>query len=376
MTNNFVRVHTVRRRIYLTLAGAGLITALVLNGIASVQGQDYLQAWFGQPVDWVLSVDLLIVALAVVTLMLAEAKRLGIKRVWLYFALSAVTAMAFTFPLFMAEREKRLLSRKLAGGRIEQFEFDGHRVDVWLPKASTQLAADHPVLVMHDGRNVFFESEAYTGTTWGVLDAARKGELGERPPIIVAVWGLGDQTRFRELAPEAVMQRRPEFWDGVGADWIPTGTDPLGDAYLSLVSDAVLPFIAERHGLQLAPERTAVMGASMGGLASMYFVAQRPELYGTAICFSTHWMLGYEQMVHELVGDLPTTGKHRIWTDAGDIDIDAYYRDSHLLAQQLLAQKGYAQPDSLAGTIVPHTGHHERYWARRVADAVNWWLRS
>lgn len=376
MSKNIVRTHVLRRRLYLVLAAVGLVTALIFNGIASMQGQDYLGAWFGQPVDWVLSADLLIVALAVVTFMLAEATRLGIKRVWLYFALSAVTAMAFTFPLFMAVREQRLLARKLAGGRIETFEFDSHRVDVWLPLAKGLPAADHPVLVMHDGRNVFFEGEAYTGTTWGVLDAARKGELGTRPPIVVAVWGLGDSTRFRELAPEAVMRRRPEFWDGVGPDWIPTGTDPLGDAYLSLVSDAILPFVADRYGLQLAPERTAVMGASMGGIASLYFMSQRPETYGTAICFSTHWMLGYEEMVRELIGSLPKDGKHRVWTDSGDIDIDAYYRDSHLLAHELLESAGYTRPDSLAGTIVPHTGHHERYWARRVADAVNWWLRS
>jgi predicted alpha/beta superfamily hydrolase len=376
MSKNMVRTHEIRRRIYLVLAAIGLVTALVFNGMASVQGQNYLDAWFGQPVDWVLSLDLLIVALAVVTFMIAEAKRLGIKRVWVYFALSAVTAMAFTFPLFMAARERRILSRKLAGGRIDSFEFDGHRVDVWVPVEQGAPSADHPVLVMHDGRNVFFESEAYTGTTWGVLDAVRGGELGSRPPIVVAVWGLGDQTRFRELAPEAIMRKRPEFWDGVGPDWIPTGTSPLGDAYLSLVSDAVLPFVAERYDLQLAPERTAIMGASMGGLASMYFVTQRPDVFGTALCFSTHWMLGYEEMARELVAALPRDGKHRVWTDAGDIDIDAYYRDSHLLAQQLLEQAGYSRPDSLAGTIVPHTGHHERYWARRVADAVNWWLRS
>lgn len=370
------RKHQIRITIYRVLAALGLITALVLNGIASMAGQNYLQAWFGQPVDWVLSVDLLIVALAVVTFMIAEAKRLGIKRVWIYFALSAVTAMAFTFPLFMAARERKLMARKLAGGRLERFEFDSHIVDVWVPIEKGLPDPKSPVLVTHDGRNIFDPADAYTGTTWGILDAIRKGELGDNRPVIIAVWGLGDTTRFRELAPEAVMRKRPEFWDGVGPDWIPTGTEPLGDAYLSLVSDAVLPFVAERYGLELTAERTAIMGASMGGIASMYFMSQRPAVFGTAICFSTHWMLGYEEMVRELVGLLPKDGAHRVWTDAGDIDIDAYYRDSHLLAHELLTAAGYSKPDALAGTIVPHTGHHERYWTRRVADAVNWWLRS
>jgi uncharacterized membrane protein len=65
-------------------------------------------------VDWVLSTDLLIVAVASVVFMIVEARRLGMKRVWLYIVLSGVTAMAFTFPLFLAMRESRMaeLARK------------------------------------------------------------------------------------------------------------------------------------------------------------------------------------------------------------------------------------------------------------------------
>lgn len=90
------------------LAGIGLVTAMVFNGIAVMSGQDYAAAWFGTAVDWVLSADLSVVALASVVFMLAEARRIGMKRVWLYIALSGVTAMAFTFPLFLAMRERHL----------------------------------------------------------------------------------------------------------------------------------------------------------------------------------------------------------------------------------------------------------------------------
>jgi hypothetical protein len=94
---------------FLALAIVGLVTAMVFNGIASVQGQNYLDAWFGSAVDWVLSLDILIVAIAGSALMIFEAQRLGIKRVWLYIVLSGVTAFAFTFPLFLAVRERKLM---------------------------------------------------------------------------------------------------------------------------------------------------------------------------------------------------------------------------------------------------------------------------
>ena len=93
---------------FLVLSLSGLVTALVFNGIASVTGQDYLGAWFGSAVDLVLSTDLLVVAIAGSAFMIFEAKRLQVKRVWLYILASGVTAFAFTFPLFLAMRERKL----------------------------------------------------------------------------------------------------------------------------------------------------------------------------------------------------------------------------------------------------------------------------
>ena len=100
--------HHARFLFFLILSIIGLITAWIFNGVASVTGQDYLNAWFGSAVDWVLSVDLLIVAIAGSALMIFEAQRLGMKRVWLYILISGITAFAFTFPLFLAMRERKL----------------------------------------------------------------------------------------------------------------------------------------------------------------------------------------------------------------------------------------------------------------------------
>jgi len=97
---------------YMIVAAAGLVSAWVLNGIAVMNGEDYFGAWFGSAVDWVLSADLTVVAIAVVVFMITEARRLGMKRVWLYIVLSGFTAMAFTFPLFLAMRERKLGERE------------------------------------------------------------------------------------------------------------------------------------------------------------------------------------------------------------------------------------------------------------------------
>lgn len=104
----------IRYWIYLSLAVTGLITAWVYNGIAVMNGEDYGAAWTGSAVDMVLTLDLSIVALASVLFMIVEARRVGVKRVWIYIALSGVTAMAFTFPLFLAMRERAIAASQSA----------------------------------------------------------------------------------------------------------------------------------------------------------------------------------------------------------------------------------------------------------------------
>lgn len=98
----------VRFWIYLALSLTGLITAWTFNTLAVVDGADYVTSWFGSAVDWVLSSDLGIVAIAGVIFMFAEGWRIGMKHVWVYVVLAGVTAMAFTFPLFLAMRERHL----------------------------------------------------------------------------------------------------------------------------------------------------------------------------------------------------------------------------------------------------------------------------
>ena len=94
--------------VYLVLSIVGLVSAWVFNALAVMNNQDYAGAWFGTAVDWVLSADFTVVAIAVVVFMISEARRLKMRRVWLYIVLSGITAMAFTFPLFMAMRERKL----------------------------------------------------------------------------------------------------------------------------------------------------------------------------------------------------------------------------------------------------------------------------
>jgi hypothetical protein len=94
---------------YLALAIAGLIGTWIFNALAIVQLRDYLgDLVTSGPAVSSITIDLLVVALAGCVFIVVEARRLRMRRAWLYIVLSGVTAFAFTFPLFLAMRQRRL----------------------------------------------------------------------------------------------------------------------------------------------------------------------------------------------------------------------------------------------------------------------------
>ncbi len=100
--------------VYLGLSVAGLVGTWIFNALAIVQASNFIGDWVGSgPAVSSLTVDLLVVAVAGSILIIVEARRLGMKRAWLYVALSGLTAFAFTFPLFLAMRERALTARAL-----------------------------------------------------------------------------------------------------------------------------------------------------------------------------------------------------------------------------------------------------------------------
>lgn len=104
---------TPRAIVYLVLALVGLVATFAFNAWTVVAGRNFLGDIFGGgPAVSSIGVDLLIVAVAGVVLIFAEARRLGMKHAWLYVVLSGVTAFAFTFPLFLAMRERALAARR------------------------------------------------------------------------------------------------------------------------------------------------------------------------------------------------------------------------------------------------------------------------
>ena len=143
-----------------------------------------------------------------------------------------------------------------------------------------------------------------------------------------------------------------------------------------MLAEEILPQIARTYGLELDPQRTAIMGSSMGGLASLYGLAKHPEVYGTALCLSTHWAYWEPEFVRGLLSLLPEPGVHRIWTDRGSLNLDALYEVPHLDAIQHLMSLGYIRDVDFQAHVFHGTDHNEMAWSRRIEYPLNWWLEN
>ncbi|WP_407345478.1 DUF2834 domain-containing protein [Pengzhenrongella phosphoraccumulans] len=98
---------------YLGLSLTGLIGTWTFNVLAVQQARDFVGDWVGSgPAVSSLTVDLLVAAVAGSVFIVAESRRLGMRWGWLYVLASGLTAFAFTFPLFLAMRERDLVAAR------------------------------------------------------------------------------------------------------------------------------------------------------------------------------------------------------------------------------------------------------------------------
>lgn len=97
--------------IYAVVLVAALIgTQSVLVGHLVDGGS--ISAFTRQPVDTAggvfVTIDLLAVAVAALVLMIAEARRLGLRHVWVYVVLTFAVAVSVAFPAFLIHRQVHL----------------------------------------------------------------------------------------------------------------------------------------------------------------------------------------------------------------------------------------------------------------------------
>jgi enterochelin esterase-like enzyme len=253
-------------------------------------------------------------------------------------------------------------------GEVVRVQFGSRIVDYWIPKGGTDR-----LLIAHDGQNVFDgKTSTHRGQTWKMAQTAIhvSQELGINPPAIIAVWHSSTKDnpwgRAQDLAPQRF------FTEDAYIDPRWKLKDPSfvvkSDEYLDQIFNTIVPTIFP----ELAPEKTAVIGSSMGGLATLYAAITHPEKFTTALALSTHWIISDQEFARKMVDALPLS--HKIWMSRGNKGLDAEYPPLQDFVDQLMAKRGFG--NRYKSKSYNRSGHNERSWAKYLNEPLRFWLSA
>ena len=206
-----------------------------------------------------------------------------------------------------------------------------------------------PVMYMFDGHNVFFDSDATYGKSWGM-----SSYLGwtKKPLIIVAIeCNHEGNRRLTEYSPLKFENTTVGKVDGQGKiymDWLVGTLKPAIDANLRTLPDR---------------ENTIICGSSMGGLMSLYAAVKYNDVFQRAACLSPSVWVSPSKVI-QMIGRADIRHDTCIYLDYGSEELynHAANREALISVAHMLLSKHV----NLAFRIVPGGTHSEASWEKQI----------
>ena len=266
-------------------------------------------------------------------------------------------------------------------------EFIGNRtVDIWTPSIIDDTVIAFDVIYMHDGQMLFDSGITWNHQEWHIDETLQSLiDAGKVPPTMVVGIHNGGGKRHSEFFPRKVYESMNESarrWCRQNGRDYSVASDSfaaLSDAYLKFMVNELKPAVDSAFFVKKDRAHTFVGGSSMGGLISMYATCEYPEVFGGALCFSTHWPGVWQtdgNPVPDLIlaymkGHLPDIRTHKWYFDLGDQTLDALYPPLQSKVDALMHQKGYNERNWIT-RFFGGDDHSERSWSRRFGKAYGW----
>lgn len=252
------------------------------------------------------------------------------------------------------------------------------RVRVLLPKNYYTEEERYPVLYMHDGQNVFYSREAYSGYSWKTIPAIKRNP-DIKKMIIVGI-DNDNENRLFEYSPWKF-----ENVPITAADFNPNDKFPTGYEYGEFLFGVVKPFIDSHYRTKSEREFTAMAGSSLGASISQYLGAKYSHLVGALGIFSSaNWL--FQSSFDYFMRDIQFEAQ-RVFIQVGTNEyneedasliggnVNQHYVDSSLNYFRQLLEKGVPLEDV---QIIVATGerHSERAWAKYFPEFLRFLSRN
>lgn len=268
--------------------------------------------------------------------------------------------------------------------RLENFPADSiasRHVDIWTPEDYDKSQLHH-VIYVQDGQMLFDSTQTWNQQEWQMDETITKLMNDESipPTIVVAIHNSGKE-RMADYFPQKPFEILPE---DVQKDFkeMPEGSN--ADAYVKWLVNDLRPYINKNFAVDTSATATTIMGSSMGALISMYAWTEYPEVFGSAICMSTHWIGGYADydnpvpasFYYHLEKNLPDPAKHKIYFDHGTEGLDKLYAKHQKRVDQMMQEEGYVSDQNFKSAVIEGAKHDENAWAARLAEPILFILGS
>ena len=224
------------------------------------------------------------------------------------------------------------------------------RVYLYLPDSyDIEPGKRYPVMYMFDGHNVFFDSDATYGKSWGMN---KYMQVSKKQLIIVAVeCNHEGNCRLQEYSPVSFENSTLGNIRGKGRN------------YMQWLVGTLKPFIDKNYRTLPDRNNTIICGSSMGGLMALYGACVYNHVFQRAACLSPSLWVDPGKVL-ELIARAHIRHDTCIYMDYGSEEMfnhaanaEALISTSHLLLTKRV---------NLALRVVPGGNHSEASWERQI----------
>ena len=239
------------------------------------------------------------------------------------------------------------------------------KLHIWLPDSYYYDSDRYPVVYMFDGHNLFEDSQATYGKSWGMKTFL---ESWEKRIIIVGI-------ECSHNGNDRLFEYSPYKWRRS------MSRPPMGDETIRWVIERVKPVIDNEFRTWPHREATGVAGSSMGALMAMHAVLSYNDVFSKAAAVSGGFfrnIKNYERdlnsgsintdtMIYMSWGENEAGKAARSGNPATDTrEARAVYKLERLFQEKGIMTYHYFQENG---------NHNEESWEKQVPVFMNWlWL--
>ena len=213
----------------------------------------------------------------------------------------------------------------------------------------------YPVLYMFDGHNVFFDSDATYGKSWGLGEYLDEHEV----PLIVAAVECNhhpDHGRLSEYSPYTFYD--PNFGHIIGR----------GNITMDWIVHTFKPFIDRNYRTLPGRKQTCIAGSSMGGLMSLYALLEYNHVFSRAAALSPSLWVVPDRLAR-MVQEADVQNDTVLYMDYGAREMGNHKRMEEQFAR--VAGQLLTRGVKLTCRIVPGGEHCEACWQRQIPFFIN-----